>query len=220
MRYYLESDGKVFTIDHAGSLDLPTKDEVPFEYDEIAPLPSSITSERVIFCVPRLSRHPREWLGKDELASHPRSTRLVQEAVHSSMPRVVVEGICIERGKILLVKGSRGLTEGRWSLPGGFLRFGEGPQDGLLREMREELRVTAQIDSLITVKANLGEISLLHWIMLFYRISLSGRLDPDPDEIAEARYFPLRTAADMVIDGLMREVILDEARGASARSQI
>ena len=206
MHYYLESDGKVFTIARREALDLPRIDEIPFEFDEIAPL---ATSEPVIFCSPHLDRHPREWFGKDELASHPRSTMLVREAVHSTMHRVVVEGICIDQGKILLVKGSRGLTEGRWSLPGGFLRFGEGPQDGLLREMREELRVQGRIDSFIDVRAKLGETSKLHWIMLFYRISLPKEIDPDPDEIAEACYFPLPEAASLVSDGLMRQVVLD-----------
>jgi len=206
MHYYLESDGKVFLVEKDGSLNLPLIDEIPFGFDEIAPL---ATSEKVMFCVPHLPRHPREWLGKDELASHPHSTSLVRKAVHSTMHRVVVEGICIDHGKILLVKGSRGLTEGRWSLPGGFLRFGEGPQEGLLREMREELRVEGRIKSFLDVRAKLGETSRLHWIMLFYRISLSGVLDPDPDEIAEARYFPLQQAATLVSDGLMRQVLLD-----------
>ena len=215
MRYYLESDGKVFTIERDGLLDLPRRDEIPFGFDEIARL---ATSEPVMFCVPRLSRHPREWLGKDELASHAHATSLVREAVHSTMHRVVVEGLCIDDGKILLVKGSRGLTEGRWSLPGGFLRFGEGPQEGLLREMREELGVKGHIDSFIDVKAKLGETSFLHWIMLFYRISLPGDLDPDPDEIAEARHFSLQTAANLVPDGLMRQVILNVARAASSQS--
>ena len=208
MRYYLESDGKVFTIERGGAFSLPLIDEIPFEFDEIASL---ATSEPVMFCVPRLSRHPREWLGKDELASHARSAALLQEAVHSTMQRVVVEGISIDRGMILLVKGSRGLTEGRWSLPGGFLRFGEGPQEGLLREMREELRVEGRIESFIDVRAKLGEMSKLHWIMLFYKISLPKEMDLDPDEIAEARYFPLPEAASLVSDGLMRQVVLDLA---------
>ena len=206
MRYYLESDGKVFLIERDGSLELPRRNEIPFEFEKIAPLG---TSEEVMFCVPHLSKHPREWLGKDELASHAHASILVREAIHSTMHRVVVEGICIDRGKILLVKGSRGLTEGRWSLPGGFLRFGEGPQDGLMREMREELRVEAHIESFLDVRSKLGETSKLHWIMLFYRISLSGALDPDPDEIADARYFTLQDAADQVSDGLMRQVVLD-----------
>ena len=87
-----------------------------------------------------------------------------------------------------------------------------------MREMREELRVKGHIDSFIDVKAKLGETSFLHWIMLFYRISLPGDLDPDPDEIAEARYFPLIDAANLVPDGLMRQVILNVARAASSQS--
>lgn len=217
MRYYLESDGKVFLIERNGSLDLPRQSDIPFEFNEIAPL---ATSEPVMFCVPHLSRHPREWLGKDELASHARASSLVREAIHSTMHRVVVEGICIDHGQILLVKGSRGLTEGRWSLPGGFLRFGEGPQEGLLREMHEELRIEGHIDSFLDVKSKLGETSRLHWIMLFYKISLSGDLDPDPDEIAEARYFSLQEAANQLSDGLMRQVILDVAKEASSQSGI
>jgi len=126
------------------------------------------------------------------------------------MHRVVVEAICIDRGKILLVKGSRGLTEGRWSLPGGFLRFGEGPQEGLLREMREELRVKGHIESFIDVRSKLGEMSKLHWIMLFYRITLPGDLNPDP--------VSLQTAANLVPDGLMRQVILNVAKAASSQS--
>lgn len=215
MRYYLESDGKVFTIERGGLLDIPQQNEIPFSFDEIAPL---ATSEPVMFCVPHLARHPREWLGKDELASHAHATRLVREAVHATMHRVVVEGVCIDRGKILLVKGSRGLTEGRWSLPGGFLRFGEGPQEGLLREIREELRVRGHIESFIDVREKLGQVSRLHWIMLFYRISLSGVLDPDADEIAEAHYFPLQQAAGLVADGLIRQVIQEVATGASSQS--
>ncbi len=215
MHYYLESDGKVFVIDRDGSLDLPLRDEIPFGFDEIGPLSAS---EPVVFCVPSLTGFPREWRGKDELAACDNASSLLREAIHASMPRVVVEGIVIDRGEILLVKGSRGLIEGRWSLPGGFLRFGEDPQHGLLREIREELRVDGRVESFISVKAKLGEQSLLHWIMFFYRVSLAGSADPDPDEIAEARFFPLAKAVDLPADGLMRQVIAAIATEVASRS--
>ena len=204
MHYYIESDGKVYLIERNGLLDLPRKEEVPFPFTEEAPL---ATSEPVVFCSPHLPRYPREWLGKDELASRSGVSPLVREAIHAGMPRVVVEGICLDRGRILLVKGSRGLTKGRWSLPGGFLRFGETPADGLCRELREELNITAHIDSLLGVRAKLGKESRLHWLMVFYRIAISGEIHPDPDEISEARYFSLQRAADIVLDNLMAEVI-------------
>ncbi len=204
MRYYIESDGKVFLVSREGTLDLPREEEVPFPLQEIAPL---ATSAPVIFCTPKLEKHPREWLEKDEIIGLPAVSPLVREAVHAGMPRVVVEGICLKGSNVLLVKGSRGLTKGRWSLPGGFLRFGETPREGLLRELREELDVEAQITGLLDVKAKLGKKSRLHWTMVFYRISLFGEPAPNPDEIMAAEYFPLPRAQELLFDDLMREVI-------------
>ncbi len=206
MHYYLETDGKVFTIQRKLFLDLPKFSEIPFEYDEIAQL---ATSKPVLFCVPRLPHHPKEWWGKDELASHSSVSKLLQEAVHSTMHRVVVEAVCVDHKTVLLVKGSRGFTKGRWSLPGGFLRFGEQPHQGLLREVKEELGTEGRIESFLDVKAQVGQTSKLHWVMLFYLVNLSDRPNPDPDEIAEARYFPVEEAATLLPDGLMREVVLD-----------
>jgi len=186
MRYYVESDGHVFLVERRGRLDLPHPDEVPFEIDRIAPLPAS---EETWFCAPRLGEHPTDWILKDDLVGMPDIDPLVHEAIHASMPRVVVEGVCLDSdGRVLLVKGSRGYTAGRWTLPGGFLRFGETPTDGLIREVREEIGVEARILEPIGVRSKLGAGSRLHWIMVFYRIGVDGELTPDPDEIAEARY--------------------------------
>jgi len=77
MRYYIESDGKVFLVSREGTLDLPRKAEVPFPLQEIAPL---ATSTPVIFCTPKLEKHPREWLGKDEIIGLPAVSPLVRGA--------------------------------------------------------------------------------------------------------------------------------------------
>ncbi|UCF10974.1 MAG: NUDIX hydrolase, partial [Candidatus Bipolaricaulota bacterium] len=80
------------------------------------------------------------------------------------MPRVVVEGLCMRADRsLLLVKGSRGYTAGRWSLPGGFLRFGERPEEGMARELREELGVAGRVGRLLLSTARLGVRSRLHW---------------------------------------------------------
>jgi len=204
MRYYVESDGRVFVVERGGRLDLPLREELPFSVEEIAPLG---TAEPVLFSSPRLERHPHEWPSKDDLSTDPRASALVREAVHASMPRVVVEAVCLEEGRLLLVKGSRGLTEGRWSLPGGFLRFGETPARGVLREVEEELGVSAQVEGLLDVKARQGPKSRLQWVMIFFRVSLQAPVCPNPDEIAEARYVPLAEASGLLFDELIREVV-------------
>jgi len=130
----------------------------------------------------------------------------VRDAVHAAMPRVV-EGISLKDGSVLLVKGSRGLTKERWSLPDGFLRFGETPQQELVREVKEELGVEARIQELLGIKAKLGHQSRLQWVMVFYRIVLTDEVHPNPDEIAESQYFPLPAAKELLFDSLMQEAI-------------
>ena len=204
MRYYIETDGRVYLVRRDDELDLPTAAEIPFPIAEVAPLATDIP---VTFAVPQLPRFPRAWPNKDELASAAGVTPLVRAAVHASMPRVVMEGLCVQSGKILLVNASRGLTKGLWSLPGGFLRYGETPADGLVREVREELRVNAEITELVDVRAKVGVESRLHWVMLFYRITIDGTPDPDPDEIAAAQFFPLAQAQELLHGPLMRAVV-------------
>jgi len=203
-RYYIETDGRVFLVSRDGQLDLPTRDEIPFEFDEIAPL---APSSEVVYCSPKLEAHPAHWMSKDTVPIDPQVTLRVREAVHATMPRVVSEGIFIQDGLVLLLKGSRGLTKDRWTLPGGFIRFGEGPVEGLRREIQEELGVCAEIGDLLAVRSKLGAHTLLHWTQFFYRVNLLGEPTPDPDEIAEARFFELAEGAKRLIDPLMREVI-------------
>lgn len=203
-KYYIETDGDIFLVRREGALDLPFKREVPFEFDPIAPLP---VDGEVWFCSPRLAEHPSDWTGKDHVDGLDDVTPLVREAVHASMPRVVVEGVCVQQGCVLLVKGNRGFTKDRWTLPGGFLRFGEDPTEGLQREIREEIGVDCRIGDLIAVRSKLGKASRLHWILFFYRIAIDGEPIANPDEIAELRFVEVDEACGLLADGVMREVV-------------
>ncbi len=203
-RYYIESDGRIYLVPRDGVLDLPVRDEIPFDVQEIAPL----TSNRdIVFCVPDLSRHPAEWMSKDTVPAADEVASIVREAVHASMPRVVAEGVHVKDGRLLLLKGARGLTKDRWTLPGGFVRFGEDPATGLEREIREELGVASTILGLLSVRSKLGVHTRLHWTMFFYHVSLNGTLEPNPDEIAEARYFDPKDGLGQLDDPVMRNVI-------------
>ncbi len=209
MRCYVESDGRIYLVRRKGLLDLPTPDELPFPFVRVAPL--VIGDEETWFCVPELAEHPNQWPSKDDVDRLLDVESRVRSAVHATMPRVVVEGICIEGDSILLVKGSRGLNTGRWSLPGGFLRFAETPEEGVLREVREEVGAEAQILRFAGVHGKMGQKTGLHWIMLFYRIALLGEPKPDLDEIAEARYVSVEEAPGMLHDPVMADAVRREA---------
>lgn len=200
----MESDGRIYLVQRGEALDLPFLGEIPFDVEPIARLRAA---EPVWFCVPRLDGHPNEWPSKDDVASIENITPLVREAVHATMPRVVVEAVCLRGDRILLVKGNRGLTKDRWTLPGGFLRFGESPRDGVLREVREEVGVDASVEKLIDAGSKLGQHTRLHWVMLFYRVRIDGEPVPNPDEIAEARFVEIAEARELVSDELMWNAI-------------
>ena len=199
---YLERDGKVYTVSRNGRLDLPREgDPIPFTYRILHRLPWG--DEGVMFGVPELARHPREWVGKDEIPEREDVSPVLREAVHRSLPRAVAEGIVEEEGRILLVRASRGLTKGLWSLPGGFLMFGESPELAVKREVEEELGTPCRVGRLLGVRSKVGEHTGLHWLMFFYEVQLAGEPKPDPDEIAEARFFPKKEAADRLCDKTM-----------------
>ncbi len=203
MQYYIEVDGRVFAIKRNGIFDLPRQEEIPFRFTPGSPIALS----GVCFGEPMLDRHPREWPYKDELIAQDDVTSSMRQAIHATMPRVVVEGIITRDNQVLLVKACRGLTKGRWSLPGGFVSFGESPAAALKRELFEELRVETKSLRLITTQGRIGKESRLHWIYLFYRVKITGRLVPDPDEISEACYFSVPAAIENLHDEVMRQQV-------------
>ena len=215
MRYYIESDGGIFLIRRDGKLDLPEPEDVPFEVDVIAELPGR---EPTWFCVPRLDHHPAAWPSKDNVQDSANVSERVLRAVHATMPRVVCEAVCVRDRQILLVKGNRGLTKDRWTLPGGFVRFGEHPADGLRREIQEELGVDAEIGECLAMRSKLGKPSRLHWLLFFYRAEIVGNPVANPDEIAELRFLDPEAAVELLSDRVMAEVISGLPDGFLERS--
>jgi 8-oxo-dGTP diphosphatase len=63
-----------------------------------------------------------------------------------SAPITVVAAVIEQNGRILICQRRRGdRFELQWEFPGGKVQAGETPQQALVRELREELNVGAQI---------------------------------------------------------------------------
>ncbi|HUG35584.1 MAG TPA: NUDIX domain-containing protein [Candidatus Limnocylindrales bacterium] len=99
-------------------------------------------------------------------------------------------GAIIERGDhILLARRGAPPYAGTWDLPGGFLEAGEHPDQGLRRELAEELgaRATAmRFVGFFTDTYGRGGFPLL---ALVYRVRLRGEPRAASD-VAEVRWFP------------------------------
>jgi ADP-ribose pyrophosphatase YjhB (NUDIX family) len=60
----------------------------------------------------------------------------------------------IDKGKILLVKRAMNPEKGKWSIPAGFLDYGEEPQSTAKREVFEETNLTVNRLNLLDVYYN------------------------------------------------------------------
>ncbi|WP_327234667.1 (deoxy)nucleoside triphosphate pyrophosphohydrolase [Streptomyces sp. NBC_01317] len=97
--------------------------------------------------------------------------------------RVVVAGALYDRGRLLAARRSAPPElAGRWELPGGKVEPGEGPEQALVRELREELGVETRPVERIPGQWPLGRG---HVLQVWTARLLSGEPRPleDHDEV-------------------------------------
>lgn len=70
--------------------------------------------------------------------------------IHYGNPTPVVAGLVEHEGDVLLVRNV-GWPDSWFGLVSGFLEANESPEEGMLRELKEELNLAGQIESLIGV---------------------------------------------------------------------
>lgn len=71
-----------------------------------------------------------------------------------NLRHVVVHCLCINDGKILLVKRAEGILEaGKWGFPGGFLDHNEDIKACAIRELMEETGYESEVDQLFRINS-------------------------------------------------------------------
>lgn len=112
---------------------------------------------------------------------------LIRGLLHGANPHFIVSAAGIfrnARGEVLLL---RHVFRDRypWGLPGGFLKAGETPEQGVVRELREE----TGLDVAVSGVAGINLISPRHMEVI---VIGTGSVQPPPQlnfEIFEARFF-------------------------------
>lgn len=196
--YYLERDGQVFLIAEGGRLRFPTsRSEIPWEFEIVHTM--QLQGERVHYCKPHLNTHPEEWWHKDQIPALDEALPIVRLAVSASLPRLTAKTIILKENKILMVKPKRGYNAGQWALPGGFVGYGETPEEAALRETVEETGVPCKIVRFLGTESRLGRTTSYHWHTFFYQAQLEHEnFRPAPDEIETVAWLEIDEALSSV----------------------
>jgi len=166
-----------------------------------------LRGQPVVFAEAELDEHPTDWPRKDDLAHEPGASRLLRHAISASLFRPVVGVVVRHDERVLLVKPSRGVAEGVWTLPGGFVNAFEQPAEAAKREVREETGIqldTVNLETTVTYSHANQPYPILG--LGFTAQSPTEKTTPAEDEIAEARWVDPASAHDEAY-GLARQVI-------------
>ena len=88
-----------------------------------------------------------------------------------------VGGVCLRDGKVLLARHTYGAGKGMFIIPGGYVDFGETPEETLVREYQEETGITVKAGKLLGMR-----FSAKDWYAVFEEIYIEGEARSDGDE--------------------------------------
>lgn len=131
-------------------------------------------------------------------------------------------GAVVFRGEdVLVIKRGKPPFEGRWSIPGGGVDYGEALHDAVVREVREETGVEIKILSLLDVfEARPGDMDAdfdRHTIMIDYVAAWVSGEPVAGDDAMEAEFVPLDEAIERLSWDLTRQAV---RRAADIRARI
>jgi ADP-ribose pyrophosphatase YjhB (NUDIX family) len=129
------------------------------------------------------------------------------EFVHYQNPKPCVGAVVIQGGKVLLTRRANEPFKNHWDFPGGFLECGELPEDGLKREVVEELKVGIKIVRVLGIYPDTygpgGEATL----NIYYQCKILDGVITPQKEIAEARWFVINDLPAQLAFGHVKLVL-------------
>ena len=159
---------------------------------------------------------PGEWAWKDSVISDNAVDPVARESVYRTIHRVVSKVMILNsQDQVLLAKVSRGFFSGCWTLPGGFVDYGEHPREAAVREAMEELGISIVIDDPkgengephgadeeAFIQEEIFNEDGINWISFTYKCHgefEDREIIPKDDEIEEARWFSIPEAIDIAV---------------------
>ena len=110
--------------------------------------------------------------------------------------------VCFRGNEVLLIRRGTPPRLDEWSLPGGRIQWGEGTAAAVLRELEEETGVKAELLGLVDVVDALFEGGQggyeRHYVLIDYAAAWRSGEPRAGDDAAEARFWPLKQALEVV----------------------
>jgi len=103
----------------------------------------------------------------------------------------------LQDSKVLLVRRKHEPFKGQWTMPSGFIEFGESPEETATREMREEIGVEVELTGLVDVLMERGDPRGLCLLVVYTGRIVGGELKAG-DDAAEVRAFPLNRLPEKI----------------------
>ncbi|MCB9449872.1 MAG: NUDIX hydrolase [Anaerolineaceae bacterium] len=119
--------------------------------------------------------------------------------VGHATPKVDVRGVIFREGRILLV---RELSDGKWTLPGGWADIGESAAEAARREVLEESGFPVQITKLLAVYDRSRHAHPPHpWYIykFFFRCEITGSPQSHDNEVDAVDFFALDNLPELSI---------------------
>ena len=128
---------------------------------------------------------------------------MTQEEINSTNWSQSVAGVCLKEGKVLLARHTYGSGNGKLIIPGGYVKFGEVPEETLVREYLEETGVRVKAGRLLGVR-----FSAKDWYAVFAAEYVEGDARSDGDENSEVVWLDIGEALkDETVPGLTKTMI-------------
>lgn len=100
-----------------------------------------------------------------------------------------VTGVVIRNNKVLLARHTYGAGKGMLIIPGGYVEYGETPQNALRREYLEETGIVVEPKQIIGIRFNAHD-----WYVAFLAEYISGEARSDGDENDEVIWLEIPKA--------------------------
>lgn len=122
---------------------------------------------------------------------------------YPTQPIVGVGAVILQDNRVLLVRRGKEPLKGVWSLPGGALELGERLEEGIRREIREEVGLEVEVGPIVEVFERITPdergVVRYHYVLIDYLCRPTGGSLLAADDVDDARWVTLRELQNLVI---------------------